>query len=89
MYGVVLDPKLGIDAVEFAKRLQASGIATRPFFLGMHQQPIFHDMGLFNNETYPITEKIAKFGLYLPSGLTLTEKDIIIVTDTVKKVLNT
>ena len=42
MFGVVLDKATGLDAVELAKRLKARGIETRPFFLGMHEQPVFH-----------------------------------------------
>jgi len=76
MYGVVLDESTGMDAKEFANRLGEQGIDTRPFFLGMHEQPVFHKMGLFKDEHYPVAERIARQGLYLPSGLTLTEKEI-------------
>jgi len=87
MYGVVLDEGISINAEEFAKRLREHGVDTRPFFLGMHEQPIFKKMGLFKNESYPVTERIARQGLYLPSGLTLTEKDINFVVNAIKKVL--
>ena len=40
------------------------------------KQPVFHDMGLFINESYPVAEKITRQGLHLPSGLTLTEEQI-------------
>ncbi|HEY5157310.1 MAG TPA: DegT/DnrJ/EryC1/StrS family aminotransferase, partial [Anaerolineales bacterium] len=54
MYGVVLDDAFGMDAVEFARRLGEQGVMTRPFFLGMHEQPVFQDMGLFLDEHYPV-----------------------------------
>ncbi len=73
MYGIVIDKSSGVDAERFATDLKDNGVATRPFFLGMHEQPVFHKMGLFREERYPISERIAKQGLYLPSGLTLTE----------------
>lgn len=76
MYGIVLDEKKRLDAVGFGKKLLRNGIQTRPFFLGMHEQPAFHKMGLFINEHYPVAERIAKQGLYLPSGLTLKEEEI-------------
>lgn len=50
-------------------------IGTRPFFWCMHEQPVFTNMGLFKNETYPVAEHIARCGFYLPSGLGLTEVD--------------
>jgi perosamine synthetase len=76
MYGIVLDEATGLDAAELAKRLKACGVETRPFFLGMHEQPVFHERGLFLHERYPVAERIARQGLYLPSGLTLTEAQI-------------
>ena len=88
MYGIVLDESTGFDAVQFALKLKEKGVETRPFFLGMHEQPIFQKMGLFHNEKYPVTERIARQGLYLPSGLTLTEKQLSHVCDTVKNVLD-
>jgi perosamine synthetase len=72
MYGIVLETGTGMTAIEFAKRLSGRGIMTRPFFLGMHEQPVFHARGLFVDEHYPIAERLARQGLYLPSGLSLT-----------------
>jgi perosamine synthetase len=76
MYGIVLDEDTGMDADAFACRLKEKGVETRPFFLGMHEQPVFHKMGLFKGESYPVAERIARQGLYLPSGLTLTEEQL-------------
>ena len=33
-------------------------------------------MGLFNNQKYPIAEKLARNGFYLPSGLGLQKDEI-------------
>jgi perosamine synthetase len=76
MYGIVLADATGMDAATFARRLQARGVDTRPFFLGMHEQPVFHDRGLFLGESYPVAERLARQGLYLPSGLTLSEAQL-------------
>jgi perosamine synthetase len=76
MYAVVLDPATGMNAEEFARRLKNAGVETRPFFLGMHEQPALHRMGLFAGERYPVTDHIARQGLYLPSGLALTETQL-------------
>jgi perosamine synthetase len=73
MYGLILDESTGYDAAGFARRLLEVGVETRPFFLGMHEQPVFQQMGLFHGERYPVAERIARQGLYLPSGLGLTE----------------
>lgn len=87
MYGLVLDEKTGMDAVAFAKKLDALGVQTRPFFLGMHEQPVFWERGLFKDEHYPVAERIAKQGLYLPSGLALTESQLEQVCKVVREVL--
>jgi perosamine synthetase len=88
MYGIVLAEKTGIDALQFAKDLRERGVETRPFFLGMHEQPVFHKRGLFLNERYAVSERLARQGLYLPSGLALTEKQLSNVCDAVFGVLS-
>lgn len=85
MYGLVIDEAMGFDAAEFARRLLRRDIATRPFFLGMHEQPVLRDRGLFAGERYPVTERIARQGLYLPSGLTLTDAQIDRVAEAVRE----
>ncbi len=86
MYGIVLDETAG-SAEDCAIKLKEKGVGTRPFFLGMHEQPVFHNMGLFKDEQYPVSERIARQGLYLPSGLTLTEEKIKGVVKAVREVL--
>ena len=88
MYGIVLGKETGLDAAGFAQKLKDRGIETRPFFLGMHEQPVFHERGLFLHERYPVAENIARQGLYLPSGLALTEEQLSQVCDAVSEVLS-
>jgi perosamine synthetase len=87
MYGLVLREDTGLDATVFAKRLSASGVETRPFFLGMHEQPVLRERGLFEAESYPVAERIARQGLYLPSGLGLQESQIDRVCHAVREAL--
>ncbi len=88
MYGMILNENTGMDASEFGIRMKNSGVETRPFFLGMHEQPVLKQRGLFQGESYPVAERIARQGFYLPSGLTLTESQVDQVCDAVKKCLN-
>jgi len=87
MYAIELSEDLGITAEQMAECLVEKGIGTRPFFLGLHEQPVFHNMGLFVGERYPVAERIARQGLYLPSGHTLTEEQIRSVCEAVKTVV--
>jgi len=88
MYSIVLDEDTGFDGRSFARQLEDRGVDTRPFFLGMHEQPAFQDRGLFIDERYPIAERIARQGLYLPSGLTLSPEQLTQVCDVVEEVLS-
>jgi perosamine synthetase len=87
MYGVVLDEQTGMTASDFATRLHERGVETRPFFLGMHEQPVFRNRGLFLNDSFPTAEKLARQGLYLPSGLALTPEQLTRVCDAVGEIL--
>lgn len=87
MYGVVLLENAGLDGRAFAAALHNRGVETRPFFLGMHEQPVFRKRHLFEGEHYPVAERIARQGLYLPSGLALTERQMDDVCEAVREVL--
>jgi perosamine synthetase len=87
MYALVLDDSVSFDAFELAQRFQHKQIQTRPFFIGMHEQPVFNNRGLFTNESYPISERIAKRGLYLPSGQAITAKQIDTVCEALHVIL--
>lgn len=68
---------------KIVKYLTENKIGTRPFFWPIHEQPVFKNMGLFKDETYPVAEKLARNGFYLPSGLGLTVEDLTIITKSV------
>ena len=52
------------------------------------KEPVFHGMGLFKGESYPVSERAARRGFYLPSGLNLTEVQAEKVADSLKKILS-
>lgn len=76
MFGLTLDDGVKMDAFDLARRLKEAGVETRPFFMGMHEQPAFHKMGLFNGMKLPVTERLYRRGLYLPSGVAITDEQI-------------
>jgi perosamine synthetase len=76
MYGVVLRDQVPFGAVELGARLDRVGIETRPYFLGMHEQPALHRLGLFVGERYPVAERLSRRGLYLPSSPTLDDASL-------------
>jgi perosamine synthetase len=76
MFGLTIDDNVKMDAFELARRLKAKGVETRPFFMGMHEQPAFHKMGLFHGLRLPVTERLYRRGLYLPSGVAISDEQI-------------
>jgi len=88
VYGIVLDKKLNINAETMMKKLGAENVGTRPFFYPMHLQPVFNKQGFFINEKYPVAENLAEYGFYLPSGLGISDEQIILVVENFIKTIN-
>ena len=78
---------LTMPFAEAMQRLAAAGVGCRPFFWPMHEQPVFRRMGLFAGESFPVAERIARRGFYLPSGMALTEPQIDAVISAMHKLL--
>jgi len=60
--------------------LKENQIATRPIYPALHSQPAYNKKG-----SYPVSEKIAATGLWLPSSVSLTDKQIKYICNTIKK----
>jgi perosamine synthetase len=86
VFGVVLRDDVPFDAEEAILKLAGHEIGARPFFWPMHEQPVFHKMGLFRNQQYPVAERMARRGFYIPSGLALTSEQIERVAACVKEI---
>ena len=87
VYGMVLDDDVSFDARDAMARLGDMGIGSRPFFWPMHEQPVLRKMGLFADEQYPVAERIARRGFYIPSGIALTEEQISSAATAVRSIL--
>jgi len=82
MFGILVDSKkFGMNKNELRKHLAAQGIETRSFFVPIHVQPVYRH--LFKDEVYLAAEALCRDGLYLPSGTTLTKKEISRVVETI------
>jgi len=87
VYGIVLNEEIPFDNVEMQKKLKEKGIGSRTFFWCMHEQPVFKKMGLFYGECYKNAEMLARRGLYIPSGLALTDEQMDIVAEAVTDIM--
>lgn len=80
--------KKKFNSVSFSKKLSKYNIETRPFFFPMHKQPIVKKLKLINKkEKFPVSEMLYKYGLYLPSGIGNSYKEINYVIKTIKHML--
>lgn len=69
VYSIIIKNK-NLNAIKLSKNLKKKGIETRPFFYPMHMQPIIKKLKLIDkNQKFPVSEKIYRYGLYLPSGI--------------------
>jgi len=75
MYAILVEESFGMTRDQLAEALKARGIDTRTFFLPCHSQPAIAKR-FPTQVAFPVTERIAKQGLYLPSGLAITEEQI-------------
>jgi perosamine synthetase len=88
MYGVVIDPDFGMTRDEFATALRVCGIDTRTFFCPLNIQPVYHKRNVVRTLPCPEAEKLWERGLYLPSGLTLTDAQIKNICNTIRNLGN-
>ena len=87
IYGLVLDEGKSFDAAQMMRILTEKGIGSRPFFWPMHEQPVFNSMGMFSGDSYPVAERLARRGFYIPSGLAMDEERLNRVADAVTDIL--
>ncbi len=86
MYSILVEDSFGISRDEMIRRLREREIDTRPFFIPMHRQPVFNNMGLFRNESYPVSEELSRKGIHLPSGSGLKSEEIEYVCDAINEI---
>lgn len=86
MYSVLInEAEFGMGSEELARKLYEKGIETRPFFIPLHQQPVFRQMGLFVNEHCPVAERLSVEGINLPSSSSLKASQIEYICQEIKK----
>ncbi len=88
VYAILIRDNCKYNADKVIKLLKNEGVECRPFFYPMHLQPIYKKMKIFDNRSYPISEKISMKGFYIPSGIGITKKEQDIVISKMIKVFN-
>lgn len=72
LYSILIDEEVfGMSAIELGERLNQRGIETRPIFPPIHQQPIYN-----TDQSLPVSERLSRCGLSLPSSVKLNDNEI-------------
>jgi dTDP-4-amino-4,6-dideoxygalactose transaminase len=83
---VLIDEKeFGATREDVRLALEAENIEARPIWKPMHMQPVFKGCERIGGT---VAEEIFRDGLCLPSGSVMTDKDIELVVEVIKKVHN-
>lgn len=86
MYGMLVDSAFGCSRDALMHQLAARGVETRTFFIPMHEQPLFHKMGLFADDVLPVASDLGRRGLYLPSSTGLSDDEILYVVEAIREI---
>lgn len=86
VYVIRTAPGLKRDAL--AERLKGMGIPVRPYFLPIHLQPYMVKMFGYRAGSFPVTEDLGERGLALPFSGVMTDEQIELVVDCIRKAVN-
>jgi len=78
---ILIDPVTRVTPEQARAHLAAAGIESRLLWRPMQMQPVFADAPFYGDGT---SERLFGQGLCLPSGSSLTDEDILRVTDTLR-----
>lgn len=84
--GVLLDEVIDSDIL--TSKLKARGVDTRPFFYPLHLQPLLKKYASSKQTALPVTERLAKQGIYLPSYIGIANDDIEYVVEQLHASIN-
>ncbi|KKU56768.1 hypothetical protein A3H89_05265 [Candidatus Amesbacteria bacterium RIFCSPLOWO2_02_FULL_48_11] len=86
MYAIRVDPaKFGLTKDELRIQLKDRGIDSRDFFYPPDSQPVLAELGV-KLGSYPVCRLVSETGLYLPSGLAITDAQIAQVCQAIREV---
>jgi len=62
--------------IEIMAFLDENKIGYRPFFWCLHEQPLLEKLHFKSTERFPVAERLARLGLYIPSGPGITKEEM-------------
>lgn len=89
MVTAVVDPRFGLDKFALMEAFRAENIDTRPFFSPLSSLPAFsaYPQSSAHMPSTPAGERIAKYGINLPSGYNMTPELVNRVSNVLRAIL--
>lgn len=87
MYAVLVEKNFLLKRDALREALKGKGVDTRDFFYPLHGMPLLKEYA-DTKARFPVTDDIAGRGLYLPSGLAITDAQIDAVTNAIREIAN-
>ena len=89
LYVVQLDPSpTTMDRASFYQKLRTAGIGVNVHYIPIHTQPYYRSFG-FKKGDFPVAENYYSNAVSLPIYPSLTDKDLMYVIDTIRRILDT
>jgi perosamine synthetase len=79
MYSVLIEPAFGASRADVIAGLRARGVDSRPFFVPLHELPMYR-----LDAPFPVSTSLGAQGINLPSGTGLPLEDIATVCDALR-----
>ena len=86
MYAVLVAKNSPLGRDELMGELSRRGIETRSFFYPLHIQPVLTRKYDYNGKALLVATDLSERGLYIPSGLSLSDNDIIEVSNKIHEI---
>ena len=86
VYVIRFDKKINRDTA--AKKLDARGVAVRPYFAPIHLQPYMVEKFGWRAGDFPVTEDLGARGLAIPFSGVMTEEQVEYVCQMIREVVN-
>lgn len=81
MVGIRVKKEFGHTRDELKEHLHKEGIDSRTFFCPLNQQPFLKSQSPQSRKPCPIADKLWEDGIYLPSTINLTDRDLDFITN--------
>jgi perosamine synthetase len=88
LYTTIVDEKAGVSRDELIEKLMKNGIETRPVFYPLHEMPPYRQY-VRNGQTFPVTDHLSRYGISLPSSVTITNEEQQSIINAVNAIYNT